>query len=101
MSKISKVVVFLLAGMLIVSFAAAKEPCGHAGKDAPKATAAQKSFDSPPAVGTKAICPVMGSEFTVKKDTTRSEHKGRHYAFCCPGCKPKFDADPAKYTGKK
>lgn len=63
-----------------------------------KAKPAPKSFDKPPAVGTKATCPVMGDEFTVKKDTPRSEHKGRHYVFCCPACKPKFDANPEKYA---
>lgn len=59
---------------------------------------APKSFDKPPAVGTKATCPVMVDEFTVKKDTPRSEYKGRHYVFCCPACKPKFDANPEKYA---
>ena len=59
---------------------------------------APKVFDKAPAVGTKAVCPVTGEEFTVTKDTARSEYKGKHYVFCCPGCKPKFDADPAKYA---
>ncbi len=56
-----------------------------------------KVFDQPPPVGTKAVCPVMGNEFVVKADTARSEHKGKHVVFCCPGCKPMFDADPKKY----
>lgn len=73
----------------------------EAGKQTPaKDVAAKKSFEKPPKVGTKAICPVMGTVFTVKKDTPRSEYKGRHYVFCCPGCKPKFDADPEKYADK-
>ena len=63
-----------------------------------KTKPAPRSFDKPPAVGTKATCPVMGGEFTVEKDTARSEYKGRHYVFCCPGCKSKFDANPEKYT---
>jgi Cu+-exporting ATPase len=71
--------------------------CPHA-KDGAAAAAAPKAFDKAPEVGTKATCPVMGNEFTVVKDTPRSEYQGKHYAFCCPGCKPKFDADPAKYT---
>jgi Cu+-exporting ATPase len=61
------------------------------------AAKAPKSFDKAPAVGTKATCPVMGGEFVVAKDSQRSEHKGKHVVFCCPGCKPKFDADPQKY----
>ncbi len=59
--------------------------------------AAATGFASPPQVGAKARCPVMGNEFTVGAATTRSVHGGRHYVFCCPGCKPKFDASPQKY----
>lgn len=62
---------------------------------------AQKSFDQPPAAGSQAICPVSGKEFVVKKDTQHSTYKGKHYAFCCAGCKPAFDADPEKYLKKK
>ena len=42
----------------------------------------------------------MKGEFTVTEATQRSEHGGKHYVFCCPGCKPQFDADPAKYLTK-
>lgn len=59
-----------------------------------------RSFASKPAAGTKAICPVMQHEFTVKADTQFSQYKGRWYAFCCPGCKPKFDKDPSQYAGR-
>ena len=55
------------------------------------------AFDAPPPVGTKARCPVSGNELTVAEGTPRSEYKGKHYVFCCPGCKPGFDADPGKY----
>ncbi len=58
---------------------------------------AQKEFDAPPAPGVKATCPVMKNEFIVKESSERSEHNGKHYVFCCGGCKPKFDADPGKY----
>lgn len=27
-------------------------------------------------------------------------HEGQEIAFCCKKCKPKFDADPAKYLAK-
>ncbi|PKG31477.1 YHS domain-containing protein, partial [Methanoregula sp.] len=27
-----------------------------------------------------------------------SEYNGKKYYFCAPGCKKKFDADPAKYA---
>jgi len=55
------------------------------------------SFDSPPAVGTRVFCPVMRHAFTVTETTERSEHAGRHYAFCCGGCKPRFDANPTEF----
>lgn len=54
-------------------------------------------FGKKPAIGTKAKCPVMGNEFTVTKDTKSSVYKGKHYVFCCPGCKPTFDKNPKKY----
>lgn len=59
---------------------------------------APSSFGAPPAAGTKALCPVMKNEFVVGEDTLRSEYNGKHYAFCCSGCKPMFDADPGKYA---
>jgi YHS domain-containing protein len=61
---------------------------------------APSSFDAPPPVGTRAHCPVMDDDFTVTESTPRSEHAGRHYVFCCPACKPQFDADPRRYLSK-
>lgn len=80
------------------------EHAGHGDRtEHKKLTVATKppvAFDSPPKVGTTARCPVMGNVFTVSVDTQRSQYKGKHVAFCCPGCKPKFDADPEKYLNK-
>jgi YHS domain-containing protein len=67
--------------------------CGAQAK-----TGAPKSFATKPAVGTKATCAVMGSEFTVKADTPMSQYKGRWYPFCCGECKPRFDKNPAQYA---
>ena len=55
------------------------------------------SFDSPPPVGTRARCPVMGHDFVVTESTPRSEYNGRFYVFCCPACKPRFDANPNEF----
>jgi YHS domain-containing protein len=63
----------------------------------PSATRAPMAFDERPAVGTRATCPVMKGEFVVSESTDSSEHAGKHYVFCCPGCKPRFDADPEKF----
>jgi YHS domain-containing protein len=58
---------------------------------------APSSFAAPPPVGTRATCPVMKEAFVVGAETLRSEHDGKHYVFCCPDCKAKFDADPEAY----
>ena len=45
-----------------------------------------------------AIDPIC--KMTVDEKTAKliSEYKGKKYYFCAPGCKKKFDADPAKYA---
>ena len=46
-------------------------------------------------VGNK-VCPVMGEKIAeLGKDTV--EYEGKAYNMCCPMCKEKFLADPAKY----
>lgn len=79
--------------------AASSAPAAPAAEPA-AAGKAPVAFDAPPPVGAKATCPVMKAEFVVTASTERSTHKGKHYAFCCPGCKPQFDADPAKFAGE-
>ncbi len=61
-------------------------------------TSASTVFDQEPQPGDMAVCPVTGETFQVTSATLTSEHDGKYYAFCCPGCKPKFDADPQKYS---
>ncbi len=65
-----------------------------------EANNAPSAFDGKPAPGTKAKCLIMGATFTVSEKTEFSTYKGKTYVFCCPGCKPKFDADPEKYIKK-
>lgn len=60
--------------------------------------AAPVSFEMQPELGSVARCPVNGETFTVSKDTVFSLYNGRHYAFCCAGCKAPFDADTARYV---
>ena len=48
-----------------------------------------------------ATCPVMGG--TAKKESAEAaglyrDYEGNRYWFCCAGCGPAFDADPAKYA---
>jgi YHS domain-containing protein len=53
-----------------------------------------------PASVAEVRCPVMGGVVQDPSTAARSEYKGKTYYFCCPGCKPLFDADPEKYVGK-
>jgi len=79
---------------------AAKTGEHHAGHHptAEAAATTAAAFDAAPTVGTQARCPVSGETFTVKEDTPRATHAGRHYVFCCAKCKTAFDADPAKFA---
>ena len=48
-------------------------------------------------------CPVMGTKVDLKKAKEKGWHstyKGKEYYFCCPSCKPEFDANPKKYVKK-
>ena len=42
-------------------------------------------------------CPVMGSPINKAQFV---EYKGKKVYFCCPPCKDKFNAEPAKYIAK-
>lgn len=42
--------------------------------------------------------PVCGMEVDEKTAPAKSEHMGKTYYFCSPGCKKAFDENPAKYT---
>ena len=45
------------------------------------------------------ICPVTGDKIASIKDAVgQSTYKGKTYYFCCDGCKPRFDKDPAKFV---
>ena len=64
-------------------------PSHDMAKQAPKASAKVVS----------AVCPVMGNKIPdITKAAGKSVYKGTTYYFCCGGCKPKFDANPAKYV---
>jgi YHS domain-containing protein len=48
------------------------------------------------------VCPVTGEVIPSIKDAAgHSVYKGKTYYFCCAGCKPMFDKDPAKYVHPK
>ena len=91
-----KMFALTLALAFVFAFAAVVAADGSQYQE--DAAKAPKSFDKPQKPGTKATCPVMGNEFTITEQSPFSVYKGRYYYFCCPGCKPQFDADPAKYA---
>jgi len=78
--------------------AAGHEQGEHRGSAASTETAATNGFDEMPPPGTRAWCPVMRNEFTVESDSAHSEHDGKVYVFCCPGCKPTFEEHPERYV---
>ena len=41
---------------------------------------------------------ICGMEVDEKSAKWTSDHKGKKYYFCAPGCKKKFDQDPSKYV---
>lgn len=49
-----------------------------------------------------AECPVMKGSIVVKAEAEAEglyrDYEGTRYWFCCAGCLPDFDADPARYT---
>lgn len=46
-----------------------------------------------------AVDPVCGMTVDEKTSQLKSEHMGKTYYFCSPGCKKSFDDDPAKFAG--
>ncbi|MDD1693322.1 MAG: YHS domain-containing protein [Methanoregula sp.] len=45
-----------------------------------------------------AIDPICGMTVDEKTAKFMSDYQGKKYYFCAPGCKKKFDADPARYA---
>ena len=43
---------------------------------------------------------VCGMQVDPAKASARSEYQGKTYYFCSPGCKAKFDANPAQFANK-
>ena len=60
--------------------------------------------DQPIAVPTEgtAECVVMPGSLVDKAEAEAAglfrDYESQRYWFCCAGCGPKFDADPARYT---
>lgn len=86
-----------LAGLLATAPLATAQGAGKTnppkGKQAKQAPKAHRN------VAGKLVCAVMGSPIaSEKKAAGFSDYKGTRYYFCCGGCKPAFDKNPAKYA---
>jgi YHS domain-containing protein len=44
---------------------------------------------------------VCGMQVDPKNAAGQSEYQGKTYYFCSPGCKRKFDANPAQFVQNK
>jgi len=62
---------------------------------------AQGSCCHEPAGAVTATDPVCGMKVDPASAKASFEHGGTTYYFCCPGCRDKFQADPARYLAKK
>ena len=47
-----------------------------------------------------AVDPICKMDVDPTTAQWSSEHDGKTYYFCAPGCKQTFDQDPAKWAGK-
>ncbi|MGI8742294.1 MAG: YHS domain-containing protein [Bryobacteraceae bacterium] len=44
--------------------------------------------------------PICGMQVNEQDAAGQSEYNGKTYYFCSPGCKQKFDQDPAQFANK-
>ena len=82
--------VFFLAVFMLV-FAYADTDSEKTGPEA------QKGFEKEQPVGTAAQDPVSGQICHVNKNTPKAQVEGKHYYFCCPGCKDVFQISPESF----
>jgi YHS domain-containing protein len=52
-------------------------------------------------IGDVTECPISGEKFVVTDQSPSLVHEGKTYYFCCPRCKAKAEADPARLQRRK
>lgn len=83
-----------------------KEGADKAGAPAADTNAAPSTNAAASTVASNAkpypleTCIVAGSKLGSMGEPFVLVHEGQEVKFCCESCKPKFDADPAKYLAK-
>jgi YHS domain-containing protein len=97
-------IMIALAAVLVVGGSAFAQTTAPATKPVAK-PAATKSAAKPAdkKVASKMekivdVCPINGEKVADLKTADKSVYNGVTYYFCCAGCKPKFDKDPAKFA---
>ena len=64
----------------------------------PKTATPAKPATKTAAKPAPVLCAVTGEAIPNVKTAEKSVYKGKTYYFCCGGCKPMFDKNPAKYA---
>ncbi len=93
----STAIAFCVALFVLVTSQSTQAGAVDTGAEVTAADKVPTAFNKKPAAGTKAKCPVMKHPFIVHDKTEHSTYKGKHYVFCCQGCKERFDADPPSF----
>lgn len=70
---------------------------GHDGEDSKQKVTVIGNVAGEESGKLKLQCPVMKTWFVPDEKTDKVVYKGKTYYFCCKGCKPMFEKDPAKY----
>jgi len=89
---------FVLASALVVGCAGAQAASPATGHDPAVAATAAVKAPGEAAVSDTSTCPVTGETFKIEATSAKAEYQGKTYYFCCPGCKGKFEANPAKFV---
>lgn len=58
-------------------------------------------FEEEEGVMEMAKDPVYGMNVDEKKTPVSTEHKGKTYYFCSPGCRDTFTKNPERFAGEK
>jgi len=65
--------------------------------DSTKTTAPATGVEKTKQLKPQTLCPVMGGKINKK---VYADYEGKRVYFCCKGCIPEFNKDPAKYMKK-
>jgi xanthine dehydrogenase accessory factor len=86
------------SGAAAAAAAGAAAGAAESSGAAPGAAAVAAAVAAPAAAAADAVDPVCGMTVAATAASHPLEHGGQTYYFCMPGCRRKFEADPAAYT---